>query len=178
LAPESEAPIDSYYSGQGYRLQITIDSIQSPNALGAAWNKQTQRAPDAGWREALSNPDMTRIMSSMAVAKQPTPMQLSKCTPTSSPQDYCISCHNKNSSAGRYLAGGWFGTSVKALGNSTTARQLIMAGGPLGALQGDDLCSVLKGGAEAVAGGAATKIYGGKFVGMVDQRTARRVGLE
>src|SRR5215470_1052593 len=67
----------------------------------------------------------------------------------------------------------------KALGNSTTARQLIMAGlagGGLGASQGDDLWSVLEGGAEGVAGGAAAKIYGSKLVGMIDQRTARRVG--
>ena len=67
----------------------------------------------------------------------------------------------------------------KMLGNSSTARQLIMAGlagGGLGASQGDDLWSVLKGGAEGVAGGAAAKIYGSKLVGMIDQRTARRVG--
>jgi len=51
---------------------------EAMSKLGAAWNKQTQRAHDAAWREALSNPDMTRIMSSMSVAKQPTPMQLSK----------------------------------------------------------------------------------------------------
>src|SRR5215470_5965761 len=69
--------------------------------------------------------------------------------------------------------------SRKALGNSTTARQLItagLAGGTLGASQGDDLWSVLKGAAEGVASGAAARIYGGKLVGMIDQRTARRVG--
>src|SRR5215470_13329195 len=62
---------------------------------------------------------------------------------------------------------------------SAIHRQLIMAGlagGGLGASQGDDLWSVLKGGAEGVAGGAAAKIYGSKLVGMIDQRTARRVG--
>jgi hypothetical protein len=59
------------------------------------------------------------------------------------------------------------------------ARQLItagLAGGTLGAAQGDDLWSVIKSGAEGVAGGAAAKVYGGKLVGMIDQRTARRVG--
>jgi hypothetical protein len=63
----------------------------------------------------------------------------------------------------------------KALGNSTTARQLItagLAGGTLGASQGDDLWSVLKGGAEGVAGGIGAR----KLIGLVDQRTARRVG--
>jgi hypothetical protein len=67
----------------------------------------------------------------------------------------------------------------KALGNSTTARQLIMAGmagGAFGASQGDDLWSVLKGGAEGAAGFAGARMYGGKVIGMIDQRTARRVG--
>jgi hypothetical protein len=41
--------------------------------------RQHQRAVDAAWREALTNPDMARIMSSMAVSKSgPTPMQLNK----------------------------------------------------------------------------------------------------
>lgn len=46
--------------------------------IGAAWNKQTQRAHAAAWREALSNTDMGRIMANMAPAKQPTPMQVRK----------------------------------------------------------------------------------------------------
>jgi hypothetical protein len=63
----------------------------------------------------------------------------------------------------------------KMLGNSTTARQLItagLAGRTLGAAQGDDLWSVLKGGAEGAAGGIGAR----KLVGLVDQRVARRVG--
>jgi hypothetical protein len=44
----------------------------------ALWGRQHQRAVDAAWREALTNPDMARTMSSALGLKQPTPMQLSK----------------------------------------------------------------------------------------------------
>jgi hypothetical protein len=44
----------------------------------ALWGRQHQRAVDAARREALTNPDMARTMSSALGLKQPTPMQLNK----------------------------------------------------------------------------------------------------
>jgi hypothetical protein len=44
----------------------------------ALWGRQNQRAVDAAWREALTNPDMAHVMSGALKLKQPTPMQLSK----------------------------------------------------------------------------------------------------
>jgi hypothetical protein len=72
----------------------------------------------------------------------------------------------------------------KALGNSTTARQLIaagLAGGAIGATQGDDLGSRMWNTAIGAAGGAAAAKFGGgkltsTLIGVVDQRTAQRVG--
>jgi hypothetical protein len=45
----------------------------------ALWGKQHQRAVDAAWREALTNPDMARTMSNTMQSPQgPTPIQLKK----------------------------------------------------------------------------------------------------
>jgi hypothetical protein len=44
----------------------------------ALWGRQHQRAVDAAWREALTNPDMARTVSSALGLKAPTPMQLNK----------------------------------------------------------------------------------------------------
>ncbi len=44
----------------------------------ALWGRQHQRAVDAAWREALTNPNVARTMSSALGLKQATPMQLSK----------------------------------------------------------------------------------------------------
>lgn len=73
-----------------------------------------------------------------------------------------------------------------ALGNSTTARQLIeagLAGGAIeGYLTGDWKTAILHGGAGAIGGGLAGKVAGeqiaksaGKLIGKVDGKTARRV---
>lgn len=67
-----------------------------------------------------------------------------------------------------------------ALGNSTTARQLIqsgLAGGAIGAyLEGHDLGSALHGFGEGVSIGAGIRLGGNKLVGVIDQRTAQKVG--
>jgi hypothetical protein len=44
----------------------------------ALWGRRHQRAVDAAWREAHTNPDMARTISSALGLKKPTPMQLSK----------------------------------------------------------------------------------------------------
>jgi hypothetical protein len=41
-------------------------------------SRQHQRAVDAAWREALTNSNMARTMSSALGLKQPTPMQVGK----------------------------------------------------------------------------------------------------
>jgi hypothetical protein len=45
----------------------------------ALWGRQHQRAVDAAWRAALTNPDMARTMSSaLGMKGGPTPMQIGK----------------------------------------------------------------------------------------------------
>lgn len=72
-----------------------------------------------------------------------------------------------------------FQAAKEALGNSTTARQLIqsgLAGGALGAyLEGHDLGSALTGAEHGVGIAAGIRLGGGKLVGYVDRRTAQRV---
>jgi hypothetical protein len=42
------------------------------------WGRQHQRAVDAAWREALTNPNTARTMSSALGLKRPTRMQIGK----------------------------------------------------------------------------------------------------
>jgi hypothetical protein len=50
----------------------------SPWSGVALWGRQHQRAVDAACREALTNPNMARTMSSALGPKQPMPMQVGK----------------------------------------------------------------------------------------------------